>query len=193
MSTLNHDGIEFVLPGILKAYPQAWADELVREGNLYFTNLEIFRADENSERGDCFEGTGITIRQGHRCTTGYSNPIFVCCFTMETVKSVILNTWKDRDTVVQVCNTLTFTKRIRDAAIASGKKIHSMQVGPVTYDKDEGSHREYFWGDGIFQKNMRFNGQKEFRFALIGDYCLKHDEHLPLRLGDCSDIVRIVE
>lgn len=191
--TFVHDGIEFVLPGIFKAYPRAWADGLIREGTLYFTNVEIFRVDENPERGDCFEGTGIFIRQGQRCTTKYSNPIFVSCFTMETIKSVILSTWKDRDTVVQVFNTLSFAKRIRNSANEYGKKIHSMVVGPVTYDKDDGSCREYFWAEGIFQKNLLFNGQKEFRFALIGDPCLKDLEHLVLRLGDCSDILRIIE
>jgi len=186
------EGIEFILPGIFKAYPREWAEELIREGTLYFTNLEIFRSDENPERGDCSEGTGIFIRQGQRCTNSHANPIFVCCFTMETDRRSILTTWDDRDTVVQICNTLTFVKRIRDAAKSTRGKIFPMQVGPVTYDKDEGSHREYYWGEAIFQKNLRFSEQKEFRFALIGDYSIQDEEHVVLKLGDCSDILRIV-
>jgi hypothetical protein len=35
---------------------------------------------------------------------------------METDAKVILETWKDRDTVVQIYDTLHFTHRIRDAA-----------------------------------------------------------------------------
>jgi len=66
-------------------------------------------------------------------------------------------------------------------------------VGPVTYDKDEGSYSAYHWVEGIFQKNVRFSSQKEFRFALVGDFGIQKDKNVVLELGDCSDIARIVK
>ena len=192
MSTFFYEDIEFVLPGIYKAYPLAWAENLL-SGRIYFTNLNSFREDEDPQRGDQLEGRGITIRQGVKCTAGYLNPIFVWCSTMETDPTVITETWKDRDTVLQITDTLTFIRRIRDAAASLKPNIHRLSVGPVTYDKDDGSYREYHWAEGIFQKNLRYSGQKEFRLALVGDICLKDEENVILELGNCTDIARKLE
>jgi len=191
MSTVFKDGIEFILPGIQKAYPRMWAEGFLSTGMVFFTNLEIFRAEEDSERGDSLEGTSVTIRQGVRCTANYLNPIFVWCGTMENEPETILATWRDRDTVIQITDPLAFTQRVRDAAVAHEARILSLQVGPVTYDKDKGSHRTYHWAEGLFQKNHQFNGQKEFRFALVGDPNLEGTEHIVLSLEDCTDIARI--
>ena len=79
MSTLYQEGIDFVFPGIYKAYPRAWAEDFLTAGTIYFTNIKVFRADEDPQRGDRLEGTSITIRQGVRCTADYANPIFVWC------------------------------------------------------------------------------------------------------------------
>ena len=186
---------------IYKAYRSEWTEMLISEGTLYFTSLESFQRDEHTERGDSLEGTGIVIRQDQRCTTSSLNPIFVCCFTMETDRECILTTWKDRDAVVQICDTLTFAKRISDYVNAHEMEMPlRVQVGDVAYDKDEGSYREPFRGESTFQKNQRFRGQKEFRFALEGwtnkqseyEKLLVDGKHLVLRLGDCSDIMRIV-
>lgn len=193
MSTLFQEGIEFVLPGIYKAYTRTWAEDLLNSGRIYFTNIERFRAYENPQRGDPLECTSITVRQGVRCTGHYPNPIFVWCSTMETDPTLIMETWKDRDTVLQITDTLKFAKRIHDAAVRLKPKIQGLQVGPVTYDKDEGSFRVYHWAEGIFQKSLRFSGQKEFRFALVGDFSIRNDENVILELGDCTDIARIAE
>jgi hypothetical protein len=75
MNAFINNGIEFVLPGIFKAYPRKWAVQFLEEGTIYFTNLAIFQQDENIERGDPLEGTSVTIRQGIRCTADYLNPI----------------------------------------------------------------------------------------------------------------------
>jgi len=182
-----------VLPGIFKAYPRKWAVQFLEEGTIYFTNLVIFQQDENVERGDPLEGSSVTIRQGIRCTADYLNPIFVFCSTMETYPNKVLSTWSDRDTVLQITDTLSFVNRIKDASVKRKDDIRGLQVGPVTYDKDAGSHREYHWADGIFQKSMRYNGQKEFRIALVGDARIKCEEHIMLTLGNCSDIARIME
>lgn len=109
MSTVFKDGIEFILPGIQKAYPRMWAEGFLSTGRVFFTNLEIFRAEEDSERGDSLEGTSVTIRQGVRCTANYLNPIFVWCGTMESEPETILATWRDRDTVIQITDPLAFT------------------------------------------------------------------------------------
>ena len=219
MTPFNHEGIEFILSGICskwtekliregtpyftiyKASPREWAEQLICEGTLYFTTLKSFQLDEHPERGDSLEGTATVIRQGQKCTTSSLNPIFVCCFTMEAGQKCILNTWKDsnpvRDTVVQICDTLTFVKRIHGYVKTNGMLL-KVQVGDVAYDKDEGSDREPFRGESTFQKNLRFSGQKEFRFALEGwtnkreEYILVDGKHLVLKLGDCSDILRIV-
>ncbi len=193
MNTLLQEGIEFVLPGIYKAYPRTWAEDLLHSGRIYFTNIKIFRAAEDSQRGDPLECTSITMRQGVRCTVDYTNPIFVWCSTMETDLTLIRGKWKDRDTILQITDTLDLARRIRDAANRLKPKIHLLQLGPVTYDKDEGSYREYHWAQGVFQKNLRFSDQKEFRFALVGDFSILDDENVILELGNCGDIVRIVE
>jgi hypothetical protein len=112
---------------------------------------------------------------------------------METDPDIVLSTWSDRDTVLQITNTLSFVNRIKGAAVERRNDIIDMQVGPVTYDKDAGSHREYHWAEGIFQKNMRYTSQKEFRIALVGDVRIKCEEHIVLTIGDCSDIDRIME
>jgi hypothetical protein len=111
---------------------------------------------------------------------------------METNPRVILETWRDRDTVVQICNTLELARRIRDAAHAMKPKVYNLHVGPVTYDKDEGSRCSYYWGAFIFQKNIRFNEQKEFLFALISDSNMQNEPHVVLRLGNCNDLLRIL-
>lgn len=160
MGTFFHDGIEYVLPGILKAYPKDWAEQFLSRGVMYFTSSEVFQDFEDPQRGDPMEGTAVTIRQGARCQGNYVNPIFVWCATMETDTGVILGTWRDRDTVIQVTDPLGFLKRVREAAMAEKSTIGPILVGPVTYDKDEGSHRQYHWSEGIFQKNLRFNGQR---------------------------------
>ncbi|MBC2715321.1 MAG: hypothetical protein HF978_08440 [Desulfobacteraceae bacterium] len=193
MSTFFINGIEFVLPGIFKAYPREWAEQFLKKGTIYFTNLVIFQRDEDFERGDPLESTSVTIRQGVRCTADYLNPIFVFCSTMESDPNIVLSTWRDRDTVLQITDTLSFINRIKDAVVERKIDIRGMQVGPVTYDKDAGSRREYHWVEGIFQKSMCYTGQKEFRIALVGDVRIKCEEHIVLTLGDCSDIARIME
>jgi hypothetical protein len=111
---------------------------------------------------------------------------------METEPERILATWQDRDTVIQITNTLEFARRILQVA---KKEPHIMgfQVGPVTYDKDEGSHRDYHWVEGIFQKGFRYNEQKEFRFALVGECDIQQKENVVLNIGSCTDIVRTVQ
>ncbi len=196
MTALLHERIQFVLPGICKAYPTKWAAEFISAGTLYFTNLNEFVSDKNPERGDVYEGMGIANRQDQRCKTKPVYPVFVCCFTMETDAKVILETWKDRDIVVQIYNTLRFTHRIRDAAdnaVEIEKNILSFQVGPVTYDKDEGSNQSHSWNWSTFQKNRYFSGQKEFRFAFVGASCLKNKKNIVLQLGNCSDIAQVLK
>jgi hypothetical protein len=112
---------------------------------------------------------------------------------METDPDMVLSKWRDRDTILQITDTLSFINRIKDADVKIKNDIQRMQVGPVTYDKDAGSHREYHWAEGTFQKSMRHNGQKEFRVALVGDVRIKCEEHIILTLGNCSDIVRIMK
>lgn len=191
MSSIQYKGIEFVLPSVLKAYPLEWARQLIEKGIIYFTNLDVFHAVESAERGDVREGSVHRAMKDGMFIGKYVNPIYAWCGTMETDAEVILETWRDRDTVVEVTNTMVFLERIRGKA-NEVEGVIQFQAGPVVYDKDKGSHRDYFWAQGIFQKDLRFSGQKEFRLALVGSAkILKGDSNIVLTLGDCSDIIRI--
>jgi len=70
-------------------------------------------------------------------------------------------------------------------------KLPPLQLGPVVYTKTEGGHEKTDWADGVFQKDDRYDGQKEFRFALMGFSGDKAEDHIVLNLGSCRDIVRI--
>lgn len=89
MSTFFNNNIEFVLPGVHKAFPREWAEQFLKQGTIYFTNLVTFQRDEDVVRGDPLEGTSVTIRQGVRCTADYLNSIFVFCSTMETDPNIV--------------------------------------------------------------------------------------------------------
>jgi hypothetical protein len=179
MSNFFHDGIEMVLPSVAKAYPKAWAHDFLSNGTMYFTNAAVFQRDEHPDRGDPLE------------CSDYINPIFVWCTTMESQPCEVLRSWPDRDSVVMIKNSLRLAERIRDAAKQT-KAVINFQVGPVVYDRDLEHQRDYFWGKGIFQKDYRFGGQKEFRFALVGDCESKEEEHIVLQLGDCTDIAQLM-
>lgn len=192
MSTFFYDGIEFVLPGIMKACKRKHANQLISNGDLCFTNLSEFQRDEHPERGDPLEGVGIATRNKIQCTSGHINPIFVWCSTMENNPEQILSKWQDRDTVIQITNTLEFARRIQEA-IKNKPQILHLQVGPVTYDKDQGSNRDYHWPEATFQKGLHYNNQKEFRFALVGqmqENDMQQKKNILLNIGACTDIVR---
>ena len=179
MSSFFHDGIEMILPSVSKAYPEAWAHDFLNDGKMYFTNAAVFQRDEHPDRGDPFE------------CSDYINPIFIWCATMESQPSAVLNFWSDRDSVVMIKNSLRIAELIRNAA-SLDKNVINFQVGPVVYNRDLEHERDYFWGRGIFQKDYRFSGQKEFRFALVGASSSKEEEHIVLQLGDCNDIAQLM-
>ena len=151
-NTYFKDGIEFVLPGIYKAYPIDWANDFINKGTIYFTNIKQFIIDKNPERGDKSEGVCVSHINGRNYSGDYANPIFIWCCTMETNTDVIFNTWIDRDSVILITDTLKFLNKVKDAVINSKhvKSLIGLQVGPVTYNKNEGSERNYHWAEGIF-------------------------------------------
>jgi len=65
-------------------------------------------------------------------------------------------------------------------------------VGPVVYTKTSGGHEVSDWADGVFQKDQRYDGQKEFRFALVGLTGAAEEENIVLKLGSCKEVVSIV-
>jgi len=168
-----------ILPAISKAYPKAWAHDFLNNGKMYFTNAEIFRRDEHPDRGDPKE------------CSDYINQIFIWCATMESQPSAVLKFWSDRDSVVMIKNSLRLAELIRDM-VAKNKDILTFHIGPVTYDRNLEHERDPFWGKGIFQKDYKFNGQKEFRFAIVGDFSSKEKEHMVLEIGDFRDIAKLV-
>ena len=189
----SYRGFEYILPGIFKAYPRAYADDFMKRGIVYFTNLNVFKKEEDEERGDPMEGTGRSIHNDTVYSVHFrGNPIFVWCSTLETQKEEILNTWQDRDTVIEIYDRLKFIDRIIEAGRKHGLASGSSHIGPVTYDKNTGSRRTGQIVDGLFQKNMRYQHQKEFRFVICGVRELTDKNELILELGDCGDIARIV-
>ena len=192
-NTFFNNGIEFVLPGIYKASPLCWSNDFINNGTIYFTNIINFIKDEDNERGDKKEGIGVSNINGKKYSSDYMNPLYVWCSTMETNTNFIFNTWKDRDSIILITDTLGFLNRIKTTILESKykKSLIGLQVGPVTYNKDEGSQRNYHWAEGIFQKNYKYNTQKEFRLALTGTSELK-EEHLVFELGSCKDITKII-
>ena len=211
--------IQYEIPGIWKATIESWAQDFLREGKVCFTNIEVFKKDEDPQRGDSQEGTCISIVNNHRCQTDHVNKIFVWCGTMENNIDKIQGQWKDRNSIIQITNTTAFSQRIVKAMIEynncrgdqkRGKKkiIFPLMIGPVTYDKDDGTNRVENYCTGIFQKNYRHNSQKEFRFAfetnLVNDTEQlsevndldkngEIEENIFLLLGNCNDIAKIVK
>lgn len=191
MTAFMHDDIEYVMPTVFKATMSNWARELIDHGTVYFTNIRRFIDDPNSERGDANEGKQIVIRNGVRCTLNYSMPIYVWCCTLDTQACRVIQTWPDKDCVIQILDTVGFARRITCALGKHRPKLWPLHVGPVVYTKTSGGHEKIDWADGVFQKDDRYDGQKEFRFALSGQTGDAPEDHIVLKLGPCQDIVRI--
>lgn len=193
LSTFFHDNIEYVIPTIFKATRLDWAHDLISDGIIYFTNIKQFIDDPHSERGDVNEGTHVSARNGSRCTTRFSSlPVYIWCCTLDSQPCRILQTWEDKDCVIQILNTVEFARRILDAIGQQHPSLWPLYLGPVVYTKTTGGYEQTDWADHIFQKDSRYDDQKEFRFALIGKTDEESKKDIVLKIGPCSDIVRLV-
>ena len=191
MTTFIHDDIEYVMPTVFKATMHKWANDFIQNGTVYFTNIQQFVTDTHPERGDANEGRQILIRNGVRCTAEYLMPVYVWCCTLDTQVCRVIRTWPDKNCVMQILNTVEFARRITRALGAQRLKLWPLHVGPVVYTKTSGGHEKTDWADGVFQKDERYDGQKEFRFALTAQSGDKPEDHVVLELGSCQEIVRI--
>ena len=169
-----------------------WAQDLIDNGKIYFTNIEQFLNDAHSERGDSGEGTHVSIRNGSKCVTRASMPVYVWCSTLDTQPARILKIWDDKDSVIQILDTLKFAHLIHAALGKQYPYLWPLYMGPVVYTKTSGGREAASWADRIFQKDERFDSQKEFRFALTGKTGDAPREQIILNLGNCSDIIRLV-
>ena len=179
------------MPTVFKATMREWAEDL-QNGTIHFTHIQKFIDDQDAQRGDSNEGSQAVIRNGVRCNVEYIVPIYVWCCTLETRPCRVIETWPDKNCVIQILDTIEFANRIAVAVGNQPQKLSLLKVGPVVYTKTVGGHERNDWADGIFQKDGRYDGQKEFRFALsgmTGDQDKKDD--IILTLGPCHDIVRI--
>ena len=190
------DGVEYIEypppPRVWRATQYDHAKSLIEQGILYLTNAELYRNNPDLERGDPTETDGTFIREGMRCTTGHTNPIFLWCTSLSTPES-LMDTWCDCDTVVCIDNPKKMAERILKTAIAQDVKGVSCHAGTPVYDKDKGGTRTYHWAESIFQKPERQSSQQEYRFALVGEYSMIDIERIKLNLGSCSDIISIVK
>lgn len=192
MTAFIHDNIEYVMPTVFKATEYDWARDLIDSGTVYFTNIQQFIDDSHDERGDANEGKPTLIRQGVRCVGEYSMPCYIWCCTMDSQACRVMNTWPDKDTVIQIRDTVAFARRITAALATQCPKFGPLKVGPAVYTKTRGGFEETDWADGLFQKDERYDHQKEFRFALTAHTGDSAEDHIVLNLGPCHDIVRVV-
>ena len=191
MTTFIHDKIEYVMPTVFKATMSDWANDLIENGTVYFTNIQQFATDSHPGRGDANEGRQVLIRNGLRCTTEYPMPVYVWCCTLDTQPCRVIQTWPDKNCVIQILDTVDFAKRITNSLGKQRLNLWPLSVGPVVYTKTTGGYEKTKWTDGVFQKDERYDGQKEFRFALHARSGDKPENHVILELGACQDIVRI--
>lgn len=193
MPTIS-DGIEYESPApssLLRATKYQYALDLIEEGRLYLTNVKTYREDSDPERGDATETDGTFIRQGIRCTTRHSNPIFLWCMTLESDPDLVLKIWRDCDTVIHIRDPHAFARRIVEAAKEKGVRWITFHAGATIYDKGLGGTQPYSWAESIYQKPERHAPQKEYRFALVGDYSMIGIQRIELFLGSCNDLVSV--
>jgi len=192
MTAFFHDNIEYVVPTVFKATMLSWAQDLIDNGIIYFTNIEQFVNDPHYERGDSNEGLHVSIRNGISCSTRPSMPVYIWCCTLDSQPCRILKTWEDKTSVIQILDTVKFANRITTALGSQNPNLWPLKIGPVVYTKTTGGHEASNWADHIFQKDERYDSQKEFRFALNGQTGGPSNDHIVLTLGPCSDIIRLV-
>jgi hypothetical protein len=192
MTTFFNNNIEYVIPTVFKATMQNWAHDLINNGTIYFSNIMQFINDPHYARGDINEGTHVSVRNGTPCTTHFSSlPVYIWCCTLDSQPCRVLQTWHDKNCVIQILDTVEFAKRLLIAIGQQHPNLWPLQIGPVVYTKTTGGYERTDWVDYIFQKDGRYDGQKEFRFALTGKTGEEAKEHIVLTLGSCSDIVRL--
>ena len=125
MTTFIHDNIEFVVPTVFRATMRDWAEDLIQNGNVWFTNIQEFIDDPHSQRGDTNEGRSVVIRNDVRCTNEYMEPIYVFCCTLDTRLCRVLETWSDKDCVIQILDTIEFARRITLAIEGNLRRVIS--------------------------------------------------------------------
>lgn len=195
MKTAIVNGVEydkFPPPGALwRATKYSYAQDTIQKGLIYFTNANEFRDDANHERGDLTETDGKFIRQGVPRTTGHTNPIFLFCATIESDADALFAIWRDCDTVICIHNPQMLAERMLKAAIAQGVKGISFHAGSPLYDKCHGGTNSYHWAESIYQKPESYALQKEYRFAIVGDYSMISTKQIILNIGSCEDLISI--
>lgn len=195
MKTATVNGVEydkFPPPGALwRAMKYSYAQDTIQKGLIYFTNANEFRKDPNHERGDLMETDGKFIRQGVPCTTGHTNPIFLFCATLESDADAVLAIWRDRDTVICIHNPQMLAERMLKAAISQEVKGISFHAGSPSYDKCRGGTSPYHWAESIYQKSESYTPQKEYRFAIVGDYSMISTKQIILNIGSCENLISI--
>jgi len=183
--------IEHVVPTVFKAMELRYAHELIEMGRVCFSNIECFARDEHPERGDRNEGKTVLVRNGRRCTADYLVPSYVWCCTMDSNPCRVMNTWSDRDCVVQVLDALEFARRIAGSLPCQCPDVGPLAMGPVVYTKTKGGHEHVNWVDGLFQKDQEFDSQKEFRFALPGRTGGEAKCRVFVDIEPCTEVFRI--
>ncbi|MEM6912303.1 MAG: hypothetical protein AAF555_12080 [Verrucomicrobiota bacterium] len=119
-----------------------WAKDVIENGTIYFTNIEEFILDTHPDRGDADEGRQILNRNDVRCTAEYAGPVFVWCCTLDTDPHRVIRTWPDKNCVVQILDTVEFSRRITTALGQRKPKLCPLHVGPVSYTKTGGGYEQ---------------------------------------------------
>lgn len=154
-------------PYVIKAMAARWANALVDAGQVRLTNLHIYRRSENPGIADDQEGSGLYRVDGKPFELGDTNPIFVWCASLPDTQSLFALA-PDYDTFVRVRDPERFARAVVVAAGRCGITLVP-KCGVVSYERgEETSHEEVRrrpWDWNVLQKDARFAGQREFRFA----------------------------
>lgn len=197
--TLLINDIEFnesAPASLVRATERVWATRLRDEGMIRLNSVEHYRKVESSELGDCDEGRGIFHVDGRQYTTGSANEVYIwCCALPDTSTEVLLNLSPTYDCVLTVTDPITFTKRV-NAQLNSMGVVFAPHLGRVAYSRgDEITKRALNtqkFSYNIFQKAAIHAHQAEYRLSFTNvSFRRLGLPHIDLRLGDCTDVVRI--
>jgi hypothetical protein len=180
-----------------RATTKKWAKALIETGSVRMNSMEYLREIEDPQRGDKNEGKGLFRLKGHPMTVETINRVFAFCTAdFSTKNQDLLDIANENDTIVVISNILEFAERIKRAS--RGKGPYWTHCGHVKYNygseitKDALNDQKWNWN--IFQKDMAYSLQKEYRFTIsFQKFPAIEDEYLLLEVGFCGDIILMIE
>jgi len=183
---------------IVKAMERQWANALIQQGEIKFTNVAKYRNEESPTLGDMNEGKGQFQFNGANIDVEYGSNALIFCSSLHTIsRESLLETASEGgyDCYISIHDVLGFVGRIKSQLINNGAHFYMMH-DYVTYNRglcvsDTVLQRQKF-ASNVFQKDISYSHQCEYRLCLL-DYAMhtKYREWFKIKIGDCSDIATI--